>query len=85
MSPVLTFIAGLLPQLIKYFTKNAGLNTVTGAAGGSLLTLVLMAMQSGAYDQIISYLQQYGDKGMIAAAVFIALRAGVQGYKAIKG
>lgn len=70
-------VVALIPTLIKlyeYFTKNAGLNTVTGAAGGSLLTLALLGMQTASYDQMITFLQNNGEYGLIAGAFFAALR-----------
>lgn len=77
--PILTV---LLPQLYNYFTKNKGLNTVTGAAGGSVLTLLLIGMQNGLYDQAISFFQNNWEYGGYATAVMVGLRAAVQAYSA---
>ena len=85
MNPIISLLAAIVPQLVQYFTKNYGQNSVTTSVGASFLTLVLVAMQSGGYDQIITFLQTYGESGVVAAAFFIGLRAAVQGYKAIKG
>jgi hypothetical protein len=86
-APTVNTLVALTPVLIKlyeYFTKNAGLNTVTGAAGGSLLTLVLLGMQTATYDQMIAFLQNNGEYGIIAGAVFAALRMFVVVYVASK-
>jgi len=62
MNALASLLAVILPQLIQYFTKNDGLNTVTGAAGGSLLTLVLLGMEPSGFDQIITFLQNYSER-----------------------
>ncbi|MGG7581693.1 hypothetical protein [Rhizobium sp. Nf11,1] len=84
MNALISLLTALLPQLLQYFTKNKGLNTVTGAAGGSLLTLVVLGMQTAGYDQLITFLQNYGESGLIAAAFMAGLRVAVQVYKAAK-
>lgn len=84
MNAFFTIAAAVGPQLYAYFTKNKGLNTVSGAAGGSLLTLVVLGMQTAGYDQLITFLQNYGESGLIAAAVMAGLRVAVQVYKASK-
>lgn len=83
MNLILAIFTVVIPQLIKYF-KERPVNAVTGAAGGSLITLVLMGMQTGSYDQAITFLQNNGDYGIIAAAVIAGLRAMVQVYSASK-
>ncbi|TBG37171.1 hypothetical protein ELG77_09060 [Rhizobium leguminosarum] len=82
MNAVVSLLTILLPQLYQYFTKNKGLNTVTGAAGGSLLTLLLIGMQNGYYDQAITFLQNNWEYGGYATAVMVGLRAAVQAYSA---
>lgn len=84
MNTVISLIAAVGPQLVQYFTKNKGLNTVTGAAGGSLLTLVVLGMQTAGYDQLITFLQNYGESGLVAAAFMAGLRLAVQVYQASK-
>lgn len=73
----------MVPQLIEYFTKKP-VNAVTGAAGGSLLTLVLLGMQSGGFDQLITFLQNNGQYGLIAAAIMAGLRTAMLVYTASK-
>ncbi|WP_017993845.1 hypothetical protein [Rhizobium leguminosarum] len=85
MNAVVSLLTILLPQLYQYFTKNKGLNTVTGAAGGSLLTVLLIGMQNGYYDQAITFLQNNWAYGGYATAVMVGLRAAVQAYAAFKG
>lgn len=83
----MNFLVALSPILVnlwQYFTKNKGLNTVTGAAGGSLMTLVVLCMQTAGYDQLITFLQNYGDSGLIAAAIIAGLRCAVLVYTASK-
>lgn len=82
MNAVASILTILLPQLIQYFTKNKGLNTVTGAAGGSVLTLLLIGMQNGLYDQAITFFQNNWEYGGYATAVMVGLRAAVQAYSA---
>ena len=83
MKAIVSLLAAIVPQLIQYFTKKP-VNAVTGAAGGSLLTLLLLGMDSGAYDQAITFLQNNWEYGGIATGVMAGLRAGVQAYAAWK-
>ena len=82
---------GLIPllatgglKLYDYFTKNKGLNSVTSAGGSALLTLTVLGMQSGGYDQVITFLQNHGEAGLVAAATMAALRTFVFVYNASK-
>lgn len=76
MNAIITLLAAAIPELIKYFTKTP-VNAVTAGAGGSAVTLLLVGfMQSGSYDQLITFLQSYGEAGVIASAAMVALRAG---------
>lgn len=84
MSNLLPMLVAAAPQLIQYFKKTP-VNAVSAGAGGSALTLLLIGfMQSGSYDQLVTFLQNYGEAGVIASAVMVALRAGVLVYTAAK-
>ncbi|MBR2691765.1 MAG: hypothetical protein IKE42_28250 [Aquamicrobium sp.] len=75
---ILNLAASLLLMLKEYFTKNAGMNTVSGGLLGSLLTLLMMGLQDTAHmDQLITWLQNQGETGLIAAAVVAGLRTAV--------
>lgn len=84
VSPIVPIVLSWIPQLVTYFTKTP-VNAVTGAAGGSLITLVLLGMNTAGYDQLITYLQNNGEYGLIAASAMAALRMGVMVYTASKG
>ncbi len=83
MQNLIPMLVAAIPQLIQYFTKTP-VNAVTGAAGGSLLTLVLVGMQNGMYDQAITFMQNNWEYGGYATAVMVGLRAAVQAYAAYK-
>lgn len=84
MNALLAFLAVALPELIKYFTKTP-VNAVTAGAGGSAVTLLLVGlMQTGTYDQMLTFLQNYGEAGIIASALMAGLRTVMLVYTAAK-
>lgn len=69
----------MLPALIAYFTKNAGLNTVTGSLLTAVGTILLQAIghNQDNIDQLITWFSNQGEYGLYAAAGIVALRAAV--------
>jgi C4-dicarboxylate transporter len=58
-----------------YFTKNAGMNSVTSGAAGAFGALAVLAAQNtGNIDQVITFLSNHGDTGLYVAAVIAVLR-----------
>jgi hypothetical protein len=85
MSGLFNLLAAVGPQLFQYFTKNKGLNTVSGGVLGSFLTLLVLAFQQeGTINQIITFLQNQGEAGLIGGAVVAGLRVAVMAYAASK-
>lgn len=83
MNALISLLAVMGPQLVNYF-KEKPVNAVTGSAGSAAMTLVMLAMQSASYDQAITFLQNNGKYGLIAAAAVAALRTFVLVYNASK-
>lgn len=76
-------IGGGAAALWAYFTKNGGLNTVSGGVLGSLITLLAMGLQKTAtVDQLITWLQNQGEYGLLGGAIVAGLRCSVLVYKA---
>jgi hypothetical protein len=81
---VFNLLITLLPLLKEYFTKNKGLNTVTGGFMGAFGVLLIQAIQGGEYDQFVAWLQSQGETGLLVGAVVAALRTLVLVYAASK-
>jgi hypothetical protein len=74
----------VLPMLKDYFTKNKGLNTVSGGFLGAFGVLVMQGMQSGNFDLAVSWVQNQGETGVIVGCMLVGLRTAVFAYNAIK-
>lgn len=76
MNPNIVTIALTVLTLLKnYFTKNAGMNSVTSGATGAFGALALLAYQNtGNIDAVITFLSNHGQTGLIVAGVIAALR-----------
>lgn len=68
---------GIIAQLLAYFSKNKGLNTVSGGVLGAFGVLAVQAVErnQGSIDQVVTYLSNQGDIGLTVAAVIVGLRA----------
>lgn len=82
MNGVLAVLAAIIPMLRDYFTKNAGLNTVSGGFLGAFMVIILQ--NQGQIDQIITWLQNQGEYGIIAGAFVAGLRVALVAYRAAK-
>lgn len=69
----------MLTALLAYFTKNAGLNTVTGSVLTAIATLAFQALghNQDNIDQLITWFSNQGEYGLYAAAGIVGLRAAV--------
>jgi hypothetical protein len=75
----------LIMALVQYFTKNGGLNTVSGGFLGAFGALFGVALaQTSEVDQIITWLQNQGEYGLIAGAVVAGLRVALVAYRSAK-
>lgn len=79
MGNIITIIVTVLPLLRDYFTKNKGLNTVSGGVFGAFGVILVQALEqnTASVDQLITYVSNQGTYGIYAAAVVVALRTGV--------
>lgn len=72
---IVSLLLAALPLLKQYFTKNAGMNSVTSGAVGVFGTLAVLASQNTAnIDQAITFFSNYGKTGLYVAGAIAALR-----------
>ncbi|NDD83382.1 hypothetical protein EBZ38_03755 [bacterium] len=75
MNAIISVILAVLPALRDYFTKNKGLNTVSGGLLGAFGVLAAQALQNqGTVDAVVTTLQNQGELGVIVGGVIVALR-----------
>lgn len=72
---IVTVLLTVATLLKDYFTKNAGMNSVTSGAAGALGTVALLASQNtGNIDQAITFFSNYSSTGLYVAGAIAALR-----------
>jgi len=74
-----------IAPLIAYFTKNGGLNTVTGAAATGFLPAVIEILNNPAVEQGLNQLSGGSQAGAVIAAVVIGLRAALGFWRMARG
>ncbi len=91
-----TFIA-LGGELYRYFTKNAGVNSVSSGFIGAFLALAinggltfekvvdLFVNSQADIDRFITFLQNHGETGVIAGALVAGVRVSIMVFRAAKG
>lgn len=77
-SLIIQLLLVVLPKLKDYFTKNGGVNSVSGGFLGWLLGVGTVAMTDTAtVDQFITWLMHYGVYGLYAAGIVAGIRTAV--------
>lgn len=72
---IVNLLLTVVTLLKGYFSKNAGMNSVTSGAAGAFGALAVLAAQNtGNIDQVITFLSNHGDTGLYVAGTIAALR-----------
>ena len=81
MSPIINL--GI--AVVTYFSKNGGLNTISGGFLGAFGALFGVALtQTSEIDQLITWVMNQGENGLIAGSIIAAARVGLATYRAAK-